>query len=126
MAREQCEYCHTQARVTGIPLEVDHIMPLSAGGETCLENLCMACGPCNRHKSDRLEAADPQTGQRVPLFHPRHQHWDEHFTWSKDDTRVVGLTPSGRATVVTLDLNSELRVRARGMWVIAGWHPPDE
>jgi hypothetical protein len=112
--------------VTGIPLEVDHIIPLSAGGETCLENLCLACAPCNRRKGVRTVATDPRTGQQVLLFHPRRQRWDEHFTWSKDGAQIVGLTPTGRATVIALDLNNVLRVRAREMWIVAGWHPPEE
>jgi hypothetical protein len=31
---EWCEYCGTSERVTGIPLEADHIQPRSQLGET--------------------------------------------------------------------------------------------
>jgi hypothetical protein len=36
----------------------------------------------------------------------------------------MGLTPTGRATIVTLQMNNPAIVRARRRWVSAGWHPP--
>ncbi len=70
------------------------------------------------------EAVDPETGSLVPLFNPRTQVWTEHFSWDKDGTDIIGQTPTGRSTVVALSLNNELRIRARALWVEAGWHPP--
>ena len=64
------------------------------------------------------------TGERVPLFHPVQQRWRDHFVWSKDDTQIVGVTASGRATVDALRMNNPTIVRARRRWVAAGWHPP--
>ena len=60
----------------------------------------------------------------VPLFDPRRQTWSEHFEWSNNATLIVGLTPSGRATVVALHLNRPSLVLARREWVAVGWHPP--
>ena len=71
------------------------------------------------------EAVDPETGISVPLFNPRTQIWAEHFSWSEDGTSIIGQTPTGRATIVALSLNRELRVRARALWVEVGWHPPE-
>ena len=71
-----------------------------------------------------MEAADPLTGETVPLYNPRTNIWYEHFGWSMDRVKVVGLTPAGRATVVALNLNNELAVEVRRNWVLAGWHPP--
>jgi hypothetical protein len=68
---------------------------------------------------------DPVTQSMVPLFHPRRQVWKEHFEWVDDGSRIVGLSPEGRATVVALKLNNPLAVRVRSNWVQAGWHPPD-
>ena len=34
----------------GMPLEVEHILPMIAGGETTEDNLCLACPRCNRYK----------------------------------------------------------------------------
>jgi len=36
---------------------------------------------------------------------------------------IVARTPEGRATVVALDLNSELRLEARRLWFDAGLLP---
>ncbi|WP_202803614.1 hypothetical protein [Spirulina subsalsa] len=60
----------------------------------------------------------------VPLFNPRQNQWSEHFTWSKNGTEIIGLTPCGRATVLALNLNNPIAVTVRKQWVSAGWHPP--
>ena len=83
------------------------------------------CLFCNELKGIQTHAEDSETGETVPLFNPRIQHWYDHFQWDKDGTRVIGLTSVGRATVVALQLNRELLVEARFRWVIAGWHPPE-
>ena len=41
-ARGRCEYCQTQ-QVIVVSMEIDHIVPESAGGETTFDNLCLAC-----------------------------------------------------------------------------------
>lgn len=72
------------------------------------------------------EAVDPSTGRIEPLFNPRRQRRQEHFTWSEDGTRIIGLTPCGRATVEALRLNRPLAVSARAVWVSVGRHPLKE
>ncbi|HID61913.1 MAG TPA: hypothetical protein EYP49_04110 [Anaerolineae bacterium] len=57
---------------------------------------------------------------------PRTQSWPEHFTWGGNGTLIIGLTPAGRATVIALRLNRPSPVKARQLWVEAGWHPPEE
>ncbi|NEQ84770.1 MAG: HNH endonuclease, partial [Moorea sp. SIO2I5] len=75
-------------------------------------------------KSDTTVALDPLTNQTVHLFNPRTQNWDEHFSWNVDFTKIQGLTPVGRVTVITLKMNNPLVVEARFRWTINGWHPP--
>jgi hypothetical protein len=58
------------------------------------------------------------------LFNPRTQAWTDHFAWSQDGSRVLGLTPSGRATLERLRMNRERLFMARELWVQAGWPPP--
>ncbi len=65
----------------------------------------------------------------MALFHPRQQIWNEHFIWTQDGVKTLGVTETGRATAVCFDLNDELRgdgaiIRARQAWVKVGWHPP--
>jgi len=123
-AKHRCGYCQTQEIVIGMPLEIEHIVPIAAGGSSDEDNLWLACPRCNRHKGVRTRATDPETGEDVPLFNPRRQRWQEHFTWQQGGATVVGLTPTGRATVATLLMNNPFVVRARQIWIAWGWHPP--
>jgi hypothetical protein len=67
---------------------------------------------------------DPMSGERVALFDPNNQSWAEHFAWGESGKLIAGLTAVGRATVVQLQLNRPILVRARKQWIRAGWHPP--
>lgn len=123
-AGQRCEYCQSQEIVLGMPFEIEHIVPLSAGGETQDDNLCLACPRCNRYKGMRVEANDRETGQMAPLFNPRQHSWSEQFAWSADGLFITGLTGIGRATIDTLQLNNPFILRARQLWIVSGWHPP--
>jgi hypothetical protein len=67
-------------------------------------------------------AADPDSGQTVPLFNPRTQVWAEHFRW--DGERVEPLTAAGRATVAALAMNRPLVVTGRREETGRGRLPP--
>ncbi len=73
--------------------------------------MAIACGYCNLHKGPNIAALDPDSGQLVPLFHPRRDRWADHFMW--EGTVVRGLTPVGRATVELLAMNDWERVELR-------------
>lgn len=98
-AGQRCGYCRTDSLLVGTIFEIDHIVPESFGGKTEEENLWLACPTCNGNKSNRIAAVDPGTGETVRLFDPRSQRWTEHFTWNAAGDEIVGLTPTGRATV---------------------------
>jgi len=123
-AEDRCGYCLSRQEYIWGKLEIEHIIPLATEGTDDEENLWLACRPCNLQKSDQTEAQDPLTGQRVHLFNPRVQFWWDHFMWSQDGTLIIGLTPTGRATVMALQLNESLRIAVRRRWVEVGWHPP--
>jgi hypothetical protein len=110
--------------VSGTPLTYDHITPSSRGRPTTVENVCLACRTCNEFKTNTIRAVDPLTQESTPLFLPRQQHWQDHFDWSLDGTKVEGTTAIGRATVVALRMNHVLIVAARRRWCAVGWHPP--
>lgn len=111
-AGDVCEYCRLpQAASRIVRFHVEHIIARQHGGQSGLDNLALACNRCNFHKGPNIAGLDPVSGQLVPLFHPRQQHWSEHFTW--DGTVVVGLTPIGRATVELLAMNSWERAEIR-------------
>lgn len=107
-----------------MPFEIEHIVPLSAGGETEEGNLCLACPRCNRYKGMRVEAIDHETGLTSPFFNPREDGWSEHFAWSADGLYIMGLTSIGRATIDALQMNNPFLLRARQLWIASGWHPP--
>jgi hypothetical protein len=123
-ARYRCGYCLTAEAIVGTPMEFDHIVPESLGGTGEEQNLWLACTLCNHHKSDRVAFLDLLTGEVERLFNPRRQVWSEHFRWTSEGDRIVGLTPTGRATVAALNLNRASLVKARQAWVAVGWHPP--
>ncbi|MDA8093877.1 MAG: RNA-guided endonuclease IscB [Betaproteobacteria bacterium] len=41
-----CAYCDAR----DVPLEIDHVMPRARGGSNRIDNLALACHPCNRRK----------------------------------------------------------------------------
>jgi hypothetical protein len=110
-AGERCEYCRMHQSLQGATFHIEHITPRAAGGSDELDNLGLACPSCNLSKSDRRTATDPDTGQDLPLFHPRTDRWADHFDWA--GTELVGRTPTGRALVAAFALNSGRRRRIR-------------
>lgn len=49
----RCQRCGATALTDGVSLHVDHIVPVSKGGKTVLENLQTLCEACNLGKSNR-------------------------------------------------------------------------
>jgi len=123
-AGELCEYCGLAQAGQEAVFHVDHITPLAAGGETRLDNLALACVSCSLRKGARQRAVDPVTGVLAELFHPRRDSWPLHFRWA--DCRVIGLTPTGRATAAALSLNRPLALAIREEERHRFRHPPPE
>lgn len=88
-------------------LQIEHIIPLAHGSTNDETNLWLACPICNGHKAEKTHAANPQTGELYPLFNPCTQHWANHFISIDNGRIVMGLTPTGRATVRALHLDSD-------------------
>jgi hypothetical protein len=106
-------------------------MPQSLGGSDEPENLALACHRCNERRYNFTTGLDPETQLETPLFNPRQQQWSDHFIWTADGLKILGITPTGRATCTRLDLNDEYHddgfiQESRQYWVEAGWHPPRE
>jgi hypothetical protein len=120
----RCEYCQAPQRACGYRFHLEHIIPVVLGGSDDASNRALACASCNLAKADRAMGRDPLTGEELLLFHPRQQVWSDHFAWAEDQQTLRGLTATGRATITTLDMNSELRQAARLFWFQAGLLPP--
>ncbi len=125
-AQYRCGYCLTQEVVIGMPLEVEHLIPLAKGGSSHDTNLWLACVFCNRYKGQQTEGLDEISGEEVPLFNPRTQRWYEHFAWEEGGVYIRGITAVGRVTTELLRLNNPYVVRSRHLWISWGWHPPQE
>lgn len=119
-----CEYCHTSEAWQYVRFTIEHVIPLAQGGTDTIENLALACFHCNRRKSDKLMAVEPETGEMVSLFNPRQHNWHEHFIWSTDGLFILPLTPVGQVTITLLELNRERVVQIRLADVTVGRHPP--
>lgn len=126
-ARHRCGYCLSPQQLVMARLEIEHIIPLANGGSDDESNLWLACPLCNSHKAAKIDAVDPISGVRAPLFNPRTQKWHDHFAWADDGIRIEELTTTGRATVAALRLSDDPNaLTVRSYWVLAGWHPPDD
>ena len=123
--RDRCAYCRTSEALTAVIFELEHITPLSLGGPTSFENLCLSCPSCNRYKSNRTSGSGDQQTYTTDLFHPQRDVWHEHFSWSRDATELIGLTSAGKVTIATLKMNRPQLIRVRRLWVAMGEHPPD-
>ena len=123
-AQSLCEFCHACEKWQYVKFTVDHCIPLSLGGSDQLHNLALACFHCNRRKTNRLMAIDPISNTEVPLFNPRQDPWNIHFAWSEDKLTIVGLTATGRATIIALALNRDRVISIRSADLEIGRHPP--
>ena len=117
-AGECCEYCRLPQEAVDATFHIEHIIALQHGGKDDLSNLALACDRCNLYKGPNLTSIDLETGAIVPLFHPRKDAWRDHFAFH--GPHIIGLTPSGRATVQLLNVNATRRVQLRAELQAAG------
>lgn len=54
-----CQYCGSTP--PAVVLEIDHIQPVSKGGDNDIDNLVTACFDCNRGKTNNLLSELPET-----------------------------------------------------------------
>ena len=123
-AAGRCEYCGLSQEGQEATFHIDHVIPVTAGGQTVAENLALACVSCSLRKAARQTAIDPQSGKEVALYNPRRDTWREHFRW--EDVYLVGLTATGRATIEALDMNRVLILAIREEEAALGRHPSPE
>ena len=121
-AQACCEYCLLHEDERPDTHHVDHVIPITHGGQTVSENLAYACAECNRFKGTDFAAIDQMTGATVPLFNPRIHRWSEHF--DLNGARIAGVTVTGRVTVDLLRLNTDARLLERETLIAGGRYPP--
>ena len=123
-AKRYCEYCRSPLDFTTDLFAVEHIIPVVESGSDELDNLALACSGCNLYKHDFTTGIDPAIGEEAPLFHPRNNEWERHFSWSHDFSQIIGETPTGRATVVRLKMNRASVKNLRKLLAMFKEHPP--
>lgn len=78
----KCQYCGSCA--PDVVLEVDHINPVSKGGDNSLVNLITSCFSCNRGKSDRTlsDASEVEKQrQQIEELNERRQQLEMMLNW---------------------------------------------
>lgn len=121
-ARHCCEYCRLPDDLTSVPFQLDHVIAEKHSGATSFDNLAWVCLHCNSFKGPNLAGHDTNTGDVVPLFNPRADDWNEHFSWH--GPVLVGKTSKGRATIDVLRINLAYRVASRSSLVEEHLFPP--
>jgi hypothetical protein len=120
-AGHRCEYCLLAEDDAFFSHEVDHVIAEKHGGVTQRDNLALACFDCNRFKGSDIASLDPESGNLVPLFNPRTNHFAAIF---KIDHGVIHpLTAVARATEQLLKLNLPIRVDIRRALAACGRYP---
>jgi 5-methylcytosine-specific restriction endonuclease McrA len=116
-AKNRCEYCRLPQEAVDATFHVDHVIARQHVDqvEDDPEHLALACDRCNFYKGTNLSTIDPAGGEIVPLFNPRRDRWEDHFNFT--GAELVGLTPSGRATLRLLHMNDLNRIELRS-WLI--------
>jgi hypothetical protein len=115
-AGNACEYCRLPQNATPlIPFHVEHIVSRQHGGTDDPSGLALACDRCNAYKGPNLTSIDPDTRTVATLlfklFNPRGEAWSDHSVVRSG--HILGLTPTGRATVRLLNMNAPRRVELR-------------
>lgn len=119
-----CEYCRLLEAATGVTFHIEHVTPRSRAGPTKLSNLALSCPGCNLAKAERTSGAD-RSGVTRRLFNPRDFDpwalgWHLHFALDRDSGMILARTPTGEATVLTLQMNAARRIFARRLQMQAG------
>src|SRR6266404_6042707 len=115
MYRNLCCYCESQVGPVRAD-QIEHRMPVDGFPESAFEwdNLHLACGGCNRAKSNKWDTANPvlDAVADMPI--------DHHLGYECSNTGVrrVWRTPRGRTTVSDTDLNRERLREARNATMI--------
>ena len=76
----RCQFCGR----TDVPLTVDHVLPVSRGGEDSWDNLVCACVDCNNKKGDRTPDEAMMSLRRKPM-RPNHVTFIRHVVGSLDE-----------------------------------------
>jgi hypothetical protein len=82
--------------IMGIPMVIEHIIPLVSGGSSTSDNLCLAWYRRDEFKGSRTEAADPRDGKLTWLLAAagtrrigRHGVQYRQAAWTADSATLI-------------------------------------
>lgn len=110
-AGQRCEYCRKPEDISAYSHQVEHVIAIKHDGPSTLDNLAWACFQCNNNKGSDIASYDKETNTLAPLYNPRQDRWDDHFTL--DNAVMVGKTPIGRVTIRILQMNHPDQIETR-------------
>ena len=116
-----CEYCPIHEDDSVFGCEVDHVISQEHGGATEAGNLAYARAFCNRAKGSDIGSMIQETGVYARFFHPRLDHWAEHFRL--DGVAVGALSDIGEVTGRILAFNTGERLLERQVLRDVGRYP---
>ena len=76
----RCQYCGRG----DVSLTLDHVQPISRGGDESWENLVTACVTCNNRKGDQTPEESRMQLRRKPM-RPNHVTFISHFVGTLDE-----------------------------------------
>lgn len=99
----KCEYCLMHEDDMFFSFEIDHIIAKKHGGDDNKDNLAYCCPHCNQNKGSDIATFINDYEEIIPLFHPRKQEWQDHFTLVEGE--IIALSKIGEATIKLLKMN---------------------
>jgi 5-methylcytosine-specific restriction endonuclease McrA len=109
---ERCVYCDATTS-----LVVDHMVPIALGGTDAIDNLALACKPCNSGKAGRTpELASMSirvTSAAVALARYRDTSRDVTVSATPPENRLQSSVPNGTGATAPPDPKKELFDRGR-------------
>jgi hypothetical protein len=110
-AENICEYCLICIDDTYFGGEIDHIISVKHSGETMLDNLALACQPCNRSKGSDIGSILSNKRDFIRFFNPRTDKWSENFQLF--GATIQPISDIGKVTTQILGFNEAERIRER-------------
>lgn len=117
----KCQYCGKCA--PDVILNVDHINPVSKGGENEILNYITACQDCNAGKSDRLLGDDSvMAKQRAQLeeLNERREQLEQMLAWRDGMRDIDGMALSAVVDAWN-DLTEDYSPNEKGLANLKGW-----
>lgn len=84
-----CQYCGAKPGSEDVILQVDHIVPVSKGGNNDIENLITACRKCNAGKTDRsLSDITPSISKNIEEITEKYEQLKGFYEYQQKSDKL--------------------------------------